>query len=190
MSLLTRAGDLVYTFRFLKLLVTPFEKTNAYKLGLIDENGKRVKSVPIDTSEKKSAYNAFHRLVFNIKKLLKGSQPASYAAALFLLKEKYGVTDNNIEKIVKESGFDVIDLLQEQSEWFIINGNELSPGIYRVKEEKLINSTLDEVVYKHDKIRIEENNKPVGEVLGIPVYQAKHLPTGQYVYVTTAEIVR
>ena len=40
MSLLTRASDLVYTFRFLRLLTTPFENTTAYKLGIIDEKGK------------------------------------------------------------------------------------------------------------------------------------------------------
>ena len=43
MSILSRAGDLIYTFRFLKLLVTPFEKTNAYKLGVIDDKGKKIK---------------------------------------------------------------------------------------------------------------------------------------------------
>ena len=40
MSILKRAADLVYTFRFLKLLVTPFNKTKAFELGIIDENGK------------------------------------------------------------------------------------------------------------------------------------------------------
>ena len=32
-----RAIDLFVTYRFLKLLTTPFEKTDAYKLGIIDE---------------------------------------------------------------------------------------------------------------------------------------------------------
>ena len=35
-----RAIDALITFRFLKLLVTPFNKTEAFKLGIIDENGK------------------------------------------------------------------------------------------------------------------------------------------------------
>ena len=34
-----RAIDLFVTYRFIKLLVTPFEKTEAYKLGIIDKNG-------------------------------------------------------------------------------------------------------------------------------------------------------
>ena len=36
------AIDLFVTYRFIKLLVTPFEKTDAYRLGIIDENGHRV----------------------------------------------------------------------------------------------------------------------------------------------------
>ena len=36
-----RAVDLFVTYRFLKLLVTPWDKQEAYKLGIIDKNGKR-----------------------------------------------------------------------------------------------------------------------------------------------------
>ena len=36
-------ADTIYTYRFLKLLVTPFRKTEAYNLGIIDETGKRIK---------------------------------------------------------------------------------------------------------------------------------------------------
>ena len=37
-----RAIDLFVTYRFIKLLVTPFEKQDAYKLGIIDKNGNRI----------------------------------------------------------------------------------------------------------------------------------------------------
>ena len=37
-----RAVDLFVTYRFIKLLTTPFKKTDAFKLGIIDENGHRV----------------------------------------------------------------------------------------------------------------------------------------------------
>ena len=102
MSLLTRASDLVYTFRFLRLLTTPFEKTNAYKLGIIDDKGKRIKSVKLDTPEKKSVYTPFNRIVYNIKRLMAkvpggGSKLASYASALFLIKEQYGLKKKQID---------------------------------------------------------------------------------------------
>ena len=45
MGILKTAADLVYTIRFLKLLVTPFEKTDAFKAGIIDADGKRVKEL-------------------------------------------------------------------------------------------------------------------------------------------------
>ena len=35
------AIDLFVTYRFIKLLVTPFNKTDAYKLGIIDDKGLR-----------------------------------------------------------------------------------------------------------------------------------------------------
>ena len=70
MSIITRTADLFYTFRFLKILTTPFEKTDAYKLGIIDNKGKRDKKVLIDNDKRKKAYTAFHRLVFNVKRLM------------------------------------------------------------------------------------------------------------------------
>ena len=69
MSIIKRGADLVYTFRFLKLLTTEFKDTDAYKLGIIDEKGKRTRET-IRNSEMASAYTPFHRLVFNIKKLM------------------------------------------------------------------------------------------------------------------------
>ena len=36
-----RAIDLFVTYRFIKLLVTPFEKMEAYKLGIVDKDGRR-----------------------------------------------------------------------------------------------------------------------------------------------------
>lgn len=93
-------SDTVYTYRFIKILVTPFEKTEAYELGLIDENGKRTDK-QISSSKERSAYTYFHRIVFNIKKLLAmapggKSRIASYASALLLLKEEYGIDHNKV----------------------------------------------------------------------------------------------
>lgn len=189
MGLLSRAGDLVYTFRFLRLLTTSFEDTTAYKLGVIDNNGKRIKKA--ETAEEKSAYNAFHRLVFNIKKLLSNapggsSKLASYAAALFLLKEKFGV--DNIDKILKESGIDPLDMLQEQTSWFVLDNKQLSPGIYRIMENKVLNESCEELVRKYDKVRIIDNSFPVGDIFGIDIYEAIHMRTNKPIYVAVAEL--
>ena len=42
-----RAIDLFVTYRFIKLLVTPFEKTEAFKLGIIDKDGARIMPAPV-----------------------------------------------------------------------------------------------------------------------------------------------
>lgn len=193
MSLLTRSADLVYTFRFLKLLVTKFEDTNAYKLGLIDGNGVKIKKP--ETSEEKSAYNPFHRLVFNIKKLLAkapggSSKLATYAAALFLIKEKFNVSDSNLEKILEKSGLEVMDLLRENSEWFLLEDKMLSPGVYRLRNEKVVNTTCEELVKAKDRVRVSDESYPVGDVFGIDVYEATHIPTNQKIYITVGELIR
>jgi len=57
------AIDLFVSYRFLKLLTTPFEKTEAFKLGIIDKKGHRImkekSSKPegeLSTSQQKNAY--------------------------------------------------------------------------------------------------------------------------------------
>ena len=93
MSILSIGADAIYTFRFLKLLVTPFNKTEAFKLGIIDKDGKRTDK-KIENSKERSTFTTFHRLVFNLKKLI-GAAPggktrlASYASALFLLLQAF-----------------------------------------------------------------------------------------------------
>ena len=96
-----RAIDLFVTYRFLRLLTTPFEKTDAFKLGIIDKNGNRIKkpkstqpAVELATSELKNAYTILHKLVFNIKKIFAKvpglrTKVGTYAAALFLLKDTF-----------------------------------------------------------------------------------------------------
>ena len=186
MGLLSRAGDLVYTLRFLRLLTTPFDKTTAFELGLIDEKGKKLKKP--ETKDEKVAYNTFHRLVFNIKKLIPGKKIGSYAAALYLMKEKYGVS--NFDKVLKESNIDPLDLLAENNEWFMLEEKQLSPGVYRVNGNKVQNKNCEELVKTRDQVRIPENCYPVGDVLGLDIYEVIHLKSMQNIYVTAGELIR
>jgi hypothetical protein len=87
------AIDIAAVYMFLKRLVTPFEKWDAYRVGMIDKEGKVI--VPKDerTPEQEKSWGYFDRLVANLKKLL-GKIPggrtriASFAAALLLLREE------------------------------------------------------------------------------------------------------
>ena len=87
--------DIYLVYEFLKRLVTPFNKTKAFSLGLIDADGKKLRTAV--TSQEKEAMGYFDRLVFNLKRILEKvpfgkSQIASYAAALLLLRERNEAT--------------------------------------------------------------------------------------------------
>ena len=124
-------------YKFLKLLVLPFEKTEAYKLGIIDKNGNYLKKQgDLKTSQEKLASNIFTRLVWNIKKILEKipfgkTKLASLATALYLIREeaeKIGADGEVIQEaflqhITEEYGIDIKeDLLVEQRK-ILIKGN-------------------------------------------------------------------
>ena len=193
MSLASRAGDLYYTFRFIKMLTTPFKDTDAFKLGIIDENGKRIKSKQVKSTEEKDAYTTFHRLVFNIKKMLEkvpggSSRLASYAAALFLLREKYEISDRSLTKILNALNVDVKDNVTEQ--WYLLEGKTLSPGVYRLRKDVLDIPQCNDVAFKGDSVRVKENCKPIGDLFGLDVYMVEHINTRQPLYVVIGDIQR
>jgi hypothetical protein len=78
-------------YQFIKRLVTPFDETEAFRLGLLDKNGKLIRKPK--TPAERNAYGPFDRLVFNIKRLIEKlpggkSKIASWAAALLLIREQ------------------------------------------------------------------------------------------------------
>ena len=86
--------DNIIAFRILYLLVTPFEKTPAFKTGVIDKQGKVLVKIKDQTPEQKASYDMLDRLVFSLKRLLAkipggSSQIATLAAAYYLVKESY-----------------------------------------------------------------------------------------------------
>jgi len=195
MGIVKTAADLTYTFRFIRMLVMDWKEWDAYKLGLIDENGKRNRNEKLDSTEKKAAYTPFIRLCANIKRLVSsvpggGSKLGSFASALFLIKEQYNLNDSNVDSICKKIGINKLDIVLESNNWYMLDDGSIAPGIYRIHENKLINKTCDDIVWKKDQIRIEDNCHPVGEVFGIPIYEAVHLRTNQKLFVTSNEIYR
>lgn len=190
MGILQRAGDLVYTFRFLKLLVTPFEKTDAYERGIIDAKGKRIKSKDVISDEDKAAYTPFHRLVFNIKKLIPGGKLGSYASALYLLKESYIRDEDKISDALEKQGVNILQGIDEEACWFVVDDLKLAPGRYRLRNDKIINTSYEDIVKAKDAIMVKEDCFPVGEVLGFKIYEATHINSKQPVYVTVGELYK
>ena len=65
-----RIVDTLIVFRILKMLTTPWTKFDAFKLGLIDKKGSRIKDKKVESKEEKSALTLLHRLVFNLKRIV------------------------------------------------------------------------------------------------------------------------
>ena len=85
-----RAVDLIITYRVIKLLITPFNRQEAYKYGIIDDKGKVLRKFrTLQKPEEKKAYTLLHRFVFNLKRILQkvglGGRLGSFAVALGLL---------------------------------------------------------------------------------------------------------
>ena len=191
MSLVKSAGNIYFVYQFLRKLVTPFKNTDAFKLGIIDEKGKVLKKrSTLKTSEEKDAYTPFHRLVYNIKRLIPGGKIGSYASALFLIKEHGQLSDESVEKIMKELGLDSREFMLEENKWFVCEDRMLSPGMYRLRNDKMINSTFEDIVKEKDKVRINEDSYPIGDVYGIDVYEGIHMNTNQKIYVSSMELIK
>ena len=86
----SRGIDFLITYRVVKLLVTPFEKQEAFKFNIIDEKGKILKKYKsLKTEKERKSYTLLHRFVFNLKRILQkvglGGKLGSFAVALALL---------------------------------------------------------------------------------------------------------
>jgi len=114
----SRAIDLVITYRIIKLLVTPFERQEAYKQGIIDKDGNVLKKYrTLKTTKEKQAYTILHRFVFNLKRILKrvglGGRLGSFAVALALLLKENKEYEQH--KILIESA--IISYLKETKQY-------------------------------------------------------------------------
>jgi len=98
---MSQTVDLFLVYQFIKRLSTPFNETKAFRLGLIDEKGKKLKKA--SSSEEKNAMTYYDRLIFNLKRLLSKvgveSKFTTFAAALFLIKEGNKPKDKRVTYI-------------------------------------------------------------------------------------------
>ena len=203
-----RAIDLFVTYRFIKLLVTPFEKTDAYKLGIIDENGNRImpppvggvrqtKPTPLRTTDEKNAYTILHKLVFNIKKIFAKvpglrTKLGTYAAALFLLKDTFkesvddpDVFEKEFMKYLKEQGYEIDDSISEEVIGF---GEVLPKGEYTLVNDILNKEEEELTAKKGDKVEAFDDEPPIDTVLGVEIFPVVHLKTKEKIYISLEDI--
>jgi hypothetical protein len=178
MSLL-RGADFLYTLRFVRLLTSDCADTKAYELGLIDDNGKKLKSP--STSDEKGAYTTFHRLVFNLKRLLNKfpagkSKIGSYAAALFLLKEHSGLDDDSLKEWLN---IDSLVLTESTNQTIMI-------GSYTLKSDMPLRD--GSLLARVGSTVIAESGFPIGYIFNTPVFRVFHENTKCYIYITENDI--
>ena len=174
-----RAIDLFVTYRFVKLLTTPFEKTDAYKMGIIDKDGFRTKKVLYKQSEQ-SAYTVLHKLVFNIKRIFAKvpglrTRLGTYAAALFLLKDtfKEHVEDPNmfekgLMEYLKQQGVEFDDTIVEE---VTLDNGKLSKGIYVLTQDVVTTEAENEIdALEGDEVEVFEDSPPEDTILGVDVF--------------------
>lgn len=100
-----RFVDSVIAYRILRMLTIPFEDTDAYRLGIIDKNGKELKKMgSLNTVQERDAYSILHRMIFRIKRIIEkvpveNKKLASFAAALALIKEHQEKEPLNLEEL-------------------------------------------------------------------------------------------
>ena len=199
-----RAIDLFVTYRFLKLLTTPFEKTEAYKLGIIDENGNRIMQkgikkpqVPLVTSQEKNAYTILHKLVFNIKKIFAKvpglrTKVGTYAAALFLLKDTFkesvddpDMFEKEFMKYLKENDIEFDNGISEE----VIGCGEILPKGEYVLVNDILNKEEEELsAKKGDKVVAFDDEAPIDTVLGVEIFPVIHVQTQEKIYVSLEDI--
>ena len=198
-----RAIDLFVTYRFIKLLVTPFEKTEAFKLGIIDKDGKRAvvpgtnRPTTLNTIDEKNAYTILHKLVFNIKKIFSKvpglrTKLGTYAAALFLLKDTFkehvddpDVFEKEFMKYLKEEGYELDDTITET----VIGFGEVLPKGDYVLVNDILNKEEEELTAKKgDKVIAFEDVPPVDTILGVEIFSVVHEKTKEVIYVSLEDI--
>ena len=168
------AVELFITYKFIRLLVTPWKKTEAFDEGVIDANGKLLVKVANQTNVQKKTYTLFHRLVFNIKRILEKipfgkSKIASYAAALFLLKEETGMEEEDILKVLEDLGYDTSLDLNEEIKEINIGQHILNHNILENTKGTIVN--LDSI-------------EPVSYFAGVPIYK-----TRENIYISAGNIL-
>ncbi len=182
---MSRVVDALVAYRVLKLLVTPFNKTKAFELGIIDEKGKvLIKSQDIKKTpnpkrtELRNAYTLLIRFVFNLKRMLskigiRGPLGSAAAAAIAFFKEEHGENlevEKEVYKYLKEQGFEF-----EISENY---GEPLPEGTYKVKHD-IYNLDGDIAININESIEFTETTDTI---MGYDVF--KH----NGVYLTTEDL--
>jgi len=178
------AVDLFVALKFVKLLTTDWEKWPAFKLGLIDEKGKKLKKAKSD--EERKAMGIFQVLTKNIKILLNKipfgkTKLASYATGLFLIREHLGDEQYEVLEtsfiffIDEEYGIDIEYLREATNDEVDI----LLPGKYEIINEGIFNGGV---------FVIADTLNPIANVMSVAIFESVDAVTKERLVFTKDDI--
>jgi hypothetical protein len=142
--------DVFVAYQLVKFLTLDYKEFDAYKEGVIDEDGNILIKNPANrTPKQKKAFTKLHVVAFNLRKILEKvpvvkSKLGRFASALFLLKEEYEKDGKvlDVERLLSELDY-TVDLSESTS------AQQLEPGFYLITDYPEIGETavrLDTVV--------------------------------------------
>lgn len=165
------AVDLWMVYSFIRRLITPFTEWEAYKLGIIDENGNVLKKrKELRRQEEVRAFGVFDVMILNLKKILAKlpagqTRLASYAAALWLIREHKVFTP---ESMLTEDLSD--EQLVEAASLFFSSYTDYTRLDESVNHKNSIDAMFEEKFLKDDAVvAAPTNNVGSGAIAGMGV---------------------
>ena len=192
-SQLNEQVDMLVAYKFIKILTTDFEDTDAFKLGVIDKDGNILKKRKDLRGDERTSYTIFHTLIWNLKKLMMKvpglkSKLGSYASALFLLKEQYNKENNRGGELLAERILESLkDKFPDSDVLFeCVFETPIESGVYIATQEIVTPSF--ETINEGEVIIIGNTKQALTEMSSVPLYTAVHLDSGEEVIVSKSSI--
>ena len=193
-----QAIDLFVAYRFLRILTTPWEDQEAYKLGIIDKDGKLLrKRNTLKTDAEKKSFTLLHRLIFNLKRILHKipvvrSKIGTYATALYLLKQHFAGQVEDEDTIEKAFTGWLVDngyLTKEELEESVIGiGATLPKGRYKLTQDIFAGNEGDIKGRKGDTVVAFADTPPTGSVIGQDIFVVIHQKSKEEIYVSLEDL--
>ena len=193
-----QAIDLFVAYRFLRILTTPWEDQEAYKLGIIDKDGKLLrKRNTLKTDAEKKSFTLLHRLIFNLKRILHKipvvrSKIGTYATALYLLKQHFAGQVEDEDTIEKAFTGWLVDngyLTKEELEESVIGiGATLPKGRYKLTQDIFAGNEGDIKGKKGDTVVAFADTPPTGSVIGQDIFVVIHQKSKEEIYVSLEDL--
>lgn len=134
---MNRLIDNIITLRILHILLQPIENSDAFRLGIIDKNGKQIR-IP-STEDEKDSFTILNKLAFKIKNIInhnvKGENDLrAFATGVHAVKEGI-LRDKEVEYVYSTSYHTISEneinrisglILQEDAP---VNSASASPGV-------------------------------------------------------------